>query len=107
MILTNVERLTLLIKKPPEPEKIILQVGGIAAKLDQGKVNPTDFLISLVASVLSSEFSDLRSAINNKKVLTLTDARGSTTSQKIVFTSQKPNPEKKHLINRMKSLNVR
>ena len=74
LIPTNVERLTILIKEPPEPEKIVLEVRGIAAKLEDVKVNSTDFLIPLVAAMLPSEFNDLRSAINNKKTLTLTEA---------------------------------
>ena len=71
---TNVERLANLIKDPPDPEKIVLEVRGVAAKLNEVQVNSTEFLIPLFACMLPSDYNDLRSAINNKKVLTLTDA---------------------------------
>ena len=64
---SNVERMAMLIANPPDPQNIVLELRGIAAKIGDTKVNSDKFLVPLVAAILPPEYVDLRHAINNAK----------------------------------------
>ena len=97
---TNVERLAMLVREPVEPENLVLELRGIAAKLSDTKVNSDSFLVPLAATMLPAEFNDLRTAIHTKKELTLVDAdniiklEAKRKATKQTIAAHKPKPEK-------------